>query len=164
MANPVQVPPDLYPHPTGGGTCGYDYVYRLNALRQVANGTSTIADWDHSERTHRRWLQRAHPHRMTGGHEASNMKNEHLMLLIAMRMAYPKATADEIRTFILTHASAGNVRLYSRQDISRAEIELGITCKVGSTTAYQALTPVNTLKRRMFWSLNYPLGVANVPR
>ena len=86
------------------------------------------------------------------------------MLLIAMRMAYPKASADEVRTFILMHFSAGNVRLYSRQGISQAEIKLELTKKVGSTAAYQVLTTVNMLKWQMFWNQNYPLGVANVPR
>jgi hypothetical protein len=36
--------------------------------------------------------------------------------------------------------------------------------KKGSTTAYQALLPINIQKRWMFWNLPYPYGIANIRR
>ena len=50
------------------------------------------------------------------------------------------------------------IRLYSPSQISEAETWIGLTRKKGSTTAYQALLPINKLKRWAFWNLPYPHG------
>ena len=46
--------------------------------------------------------------------------------------------------------------------ISRAELRLGFTRKRGSTTARQALFPINVQKRHQYWNMDYPFGVANI--
>ena len=78
------------------------------------------------------------------------------------RLVHPKAQADEGIAFVAMHSR--HPRLYSRQDISTREKELGFTRKMGSSTAFQAFTPINIQRRRNFWSLTYPFGVVNTPR
>ena len=68
-----------------------------------------------------------------------------LYLLVVYRMIFPKATADEIRRYILEN-NPTNANLYSRVDISRAETRIKMTRKRGATTANQAFTPLNMLK------------------
>ena len=48
--------------------------------------------------------------------------------------------------------------------ICEAEKIIGLTRKRGSTTAYQALRPINRQKRWMFWNLPYPYGIADIRR
>ena len=64
--------------------------------------------------------------------------------------------------FIAQHSS--NPVLYSRQAISTREQEIGLTRKVGSTTANQAFTPHNLMRARLWWSQPYPVGVLGTPR
>ena len=78
------------------------------------------------------------------------------------RLTYPKATADEVRTFIALHSA--NPRIYSHPDITKRETELGFKPKKGSTTAFQAFTPVNVARRHNFWTMAYPFGVLGTPR
>jgi hypothetical protein len=75
--------------------------------------------------------------------------------LALYRAAFPKASADEIRG----HIARTHFQLYSRQDISDAEKRLGLTRKRGCTTANQALSAANLLKRQMFWNMPPPLGI-----
>ena len=77
-------------------------------------------------------------------------------------MTYPKANADEIRRYIYETAT-DNPILFSREDITKAENDLNITTKVGSTTAYQALLPQHVFSRDCFWNLPLPLGIRGVP-
>ena len=100
--------------------------------------------------------------RQTGNAPATNLHGEHQLLLVIFRLVYPKALADEIRTFILNFSV--NPKLYSRQDISKREKELGLTRKKGSTTAFQAFTPINLARRQNFWHMAYPIGVRGTPR
>ena len=57
-----------------------------------------------------------------------------------------------------------NPFIYSRQDISKRETELGLTRKKASTTANQALEPANMLKRQLFWTTPLPTGCLGIPR
>jgi len=98
----------------------------------------------------------------TGGPVRHNLVGEHQFLLVYCRLLYPNAEAEEVAAFIAQNSA--NPVLYSRQDISRREIELGLTRKKGSTTAFQALTPYNLERRRQFWNSPFPIGVRGVPR
>jgi hypothetical protein len=84
------------------------------------------------------------------------------LLLVLFRLIHPKATADQIITLIAAHSSDG--KRYTRPDISKRESELGFTRKRGSTTALQAFTPRNLLRRQNFRALSYPFGVLGIPR
>ena len=55
-----------------------------------------------------------------------------------------------------------NLRFYSPSQITRAEKELGLSRKVGSTTAYRAFLPINIQKRDDYWNESYPFGMADV--
>ena len=81
------------------------------------------------------------------------------------RIVFPKATAAEVNAF-LYRANYGNLhfRFYSSAQITEAEKRIHLTRKKGSTTAYQALLPINIQKRWAFWNLPYPYGIADIRR
>jgi hypothetical protein len=99
---------------------------------------------------------------MTGNHAPSVFTDEDRFLLLTFRIAWPKANADEVRTFIWTNSSGA--RLYTRAQVGDEETAFGLTRKRASTTAHQAFTPRNLLRRRLWWSLPPPLGVVGLPR
>ena len=148
------------PHPRNAGSRGYAPEYRTDALAAVAAGHAHIVTA--SPQSLRRWA--ADPVRkvQTGNAPARNVRGEHEFLLVLFRLTYPKATADEVITFIATQSSDG--ALYSRSDITKRENELGMSRKVGSTTANQAFTPENLLKRHIFWHSPYPYGILGTAR
>ncbi len=71
--------------------------------------------------------------------------------------------AAEVNAF-LYQANYGNIhfRFYSPSQITKAEIRIGLYRKKGSTTAYQALLPINRQKCWMFWNLPYPYAIADI--
>ena len=60
--------------------------------------------------------------------------------------------------------NSSNPFFYSRQAVSQREIELGLTRKAGSTTAFQAFTPHNQMRAQLWWSQPFPVGIAGTPR
>ena len=84
------------------------------------------------------------PCRRTGNNRASALRDHDLLLLALYRITYPKATSAEINAF-LYRANYGSLtfRFYSPSQISETETWIGLTRKKGSTTAYQALLPIN---------------------
>ena len=114
-----------------------------------------------SERSLRRWAQNGTARQAkTGNHPKRKLRGVQGVLLAMYRIANPKATADQMITFIFKCTG----RIYSRADISHREIELGFTRKIGSVLAYQALTPANLFKRRIFWTTPFPTGTVGTPR
>ena len=69
-----------------------------------------------------------------GGQVATDICGEEELYLVLCRLAWPKATADEILAFIARSSETGWI--YSRNDIRRCEKRLGRTRKRSSTTAY----------------------------
>ncbi len=69
-------------------------------------------------------------------------------------MMYPKAMADEVAAYIYNHSSLP--REYSRSQSSECEADMGLSRKVGSTTAYQAMTPPALLRRELFLDNRVP--------
>ncbi len=86
-----------------------------------------------------------------------------IVFLALCRVAFPKCSAAQINTF-LYRINYGDVtfRFYTAPQITKAETRLGLTRKGGCTTAYQAYLPINLLKRRMYWNLPYPFGIADI--
>ena len=78
------------------------------------------------------------------------------------RLLYPKVRHDETNVFL--YYIGGMDRFYDASQISRAEDRLGLSTKVGSTTAYQAYTPRNLLIRQNYWTAEYPVGMIGIRR
>ncbi|KAL7547765.1 hypothetical protein ACHAWF_015603 [Thalassiosira exigua] len=105
------------------------------------------------------------PCRRTGNNRATVLRDHDQILLALYRVAYPKATAAEINAF-LYRANYGSTtfRFYAPCQIRECEKRIGLTRKVGSTTAYQALLARNKRKRWAYWNLPYPHGIADIRR
>lgn len=168
------------PHPSGPGRGGgysqdmRELVMSLNQAGESHNpifGQMRILRLYPSKKTESRWqslqnsLGHIRPCRRTGNKRASVFHDHNLLLLALYRIAYPKATAAEVNGF-LYRANYGNLdfRFYSASQVTEAETRIGLTRKRGSTTAYQALLPINKQKRWMFWNLPYPYGIADIRR
>ncbi|CAB9525377.1 expressed unknown protein [Seminavis robusta] len=169
----------LRPHPSRGGTRGYDVAQRTAAVALRVMGEENNPALDHlrqlqlhpSKRTTRRWHQRVneeghlHPYEMNGNNPATVLKGHQLLMLSFYRLCYPKATAAEINAFLFATTLPGQqYRFYSESQITEAEDYLGISRKRASTTAYQASLPINLAKRHAFWNYPYPTGIAGTSR
>jgi hypothetical protein len=168
------------PHPSAGGCgTGYDQPMRelmlaiqnaglsnnpiIQNLRQQYLLPSLSSEYRYLA------LDNTHGHvracRRTGNNRATVLRGYDLFLLALYRIVFPKATAAEVNAF-LYRANYGNVhfRFYSSSQITEAEKRINLTRKKGSTTAYQALLPVNVQKRWVFWNFPYPYGIADICR
>ncbi len=121
----------------------------------------TISRWND---LHNR-LGHVRPCRRNGNGDLKTLQGSDLILLALYRVAYPKAKASEINSF-LYQCNYGNVHfsLYSNSAITEAEQYIGLKRKRGSTMAYQAFLPVNVRKREIYWTMPYPLGIAGIRR
>jgi transposase len=158
LATPRRVPP----HPRLGGSRGYDVHHRTDLiamhLQNLPTPCSTISI--------NRWIIRQTPFDMTGNKGTLKLSGYYQLLIVLYRSIFPKCSLDQMRTFLFFEGAKhyGVGKLFSRQDISKAEIRIGITKKRGSTTALQALLPRNIARRNWFWTQPLPLGISNVPR
>ena len=84
----------------------------------------------------------------TGNHAPEVLRGEHRFWLVLYRLVYPKASADEVRGFISRESSDHAV--FTRDQVGRAEKELGFTTKRASTQAFQAFTEENVRIHRWF--------------
>jgi hypothetical protein len=116
-----------------------------------------------SVRSVQRWAQRIVPFQMTGNRGTVKIAGQDLFNLMMYRMIYPTVTADEMRCFLITSNTVNPV-VFSRKDIYVSENILDLTRKRGSSTAFQALTPFNILRRQIFWNSPPPLGVRTMNR
>jgi hypothetical protein len=144
------------PHPSKGGTTGYDKWYRQEQLARFHNGD----DIEVSMASIYRWMQRVDPFRATGNHQAESIRGVEQLLMAIFLFAYPTASEDEIST-VLYDATG---QLYDRQAVSRRMKELHLTKKKSSTEAYQAFLPHNIQRVNHFFSLPPPLGIVGVRR
>ena len=127
----------------------------------VYPSVSTLRRWEDLEHSHGHIL----PCRRSGNKFSQRLDGQDLILLALYRCIYPKATIAEVNAF-LYRANFGNpmFSFYSHSQICRAETMIGLSRKRGSTTAYQAMYPVNLRKRWMYWNYRFPLGIADIPR
>ena len=124
-----------------------------------------------SKRTLRRWRRRwltygdVRAFRRTGNSRATVLRGQDLLSLAYFRVIFPKATQAEMNV-LLFGAQIGRgepwPRFFSASQITKAEDRLGLSRKRGSTTAYQALLPINLIRRDLFWNRNYPIGRADI--
>ena len=179
---PLQTPVPSTGHPSGSGRFdGYEQHFRgfAMAVRQAGLNHEELqlftpfrAQHDFpSLRSEGRWEERLaalghyRQYRRTGNRRATVLRDHDCILLALYRVAFPKAMAAEINAF-LYRANFGNLdfRFYSPSQISECEKRIGLTRKRGSTTAFQALLPVNRRKRWCYWNLPYPFGAGNIRR
>ena len=155
--HPTETPPCFVPswpyatsqHPSLGGSEGYDTRHRQDALNAAAAG-AVVAP---SSRSLLRWAANGTGRqKKRGNHPKRKLPGKEGLLVVLCRIAYPTCTADQMITFIFECTG----KIYSRKDITDREQELGLTRKVGSTLAFQALTPINLAKRNLFWTTPCP--------
>ena len=145
MAAPRPEPPPA----ARGGSRGYTPGMRQSQLALAAAGAPGVVA---SETSLWRWATHGTGRCVKrGGAIATSLRGEEELLLVLCRLAWPKATADQISAYIARNSTSGWI--YSRVAITRCENRLGLTRKRGSTTAFQALTPFNQARRHNFWNL-----------
>jgi hypothetical protein len=104
------------------------------------------------------------PFKRSGNKKATVLRGPELVLLATFVQMYPKAQTCKKVAF-LWNAFGRNMpvpRFYVASQITRAEQMLGISRKCSSTTARQAFTATNILRRHHFWHSNHPLGIADI--
>jgi hypothetical protein len=121
-----------------------------------------------SKSTINRWLARQRdqghmrPYRRTGNSRSKReLRGGDLYNMALYRSVNPKAKIYECKGFVFS-ANPDNDRPYSDSQISRAQVKITLTRKRASTTADNALLPVNLAKREMYWNENYPIGIADI--
>ena len=175
----LQTRVDTIAHPSGGRGEAYSQDMRefVMAVRLQGRSNDPIFQQLRAQRkypcvaTEARWanlvrtIGHYRPCRRTGNARAKILRDHDLVFLALYRLVFPKASIPQCNAF-LYRSNYGNLnfRFYSASQISEAESRLGLTRKRGSTTAYQALLPINVLKRDNYWYLPYPMGIANVRR
>ena len=176
---PLQQRQVVTPHPSEGRGEAYSQDMRELVMSVILNGDLNDPVIQRLRQQQRfpsrfsifRWnrlLQRLGHFRAckrNGNSTATVLRGADLVLLALYRLVKPKATHAEINAF-LYRTNYGNpyFRFYNHSQLSTAEKLLYMTQKRASTTAYQAFLPINILKRRRFWSLPYPHGIADIRR
>ena len=147
-------------HPSWGGSRGYDIFHRRELVDSYQNGrpvpTRVI-------RSIQRWIRNGVDALMpTGNKGCYNLSGEDLLLLVLYKLIWPHAINVECIAFIANNSTEG--KIYSEKDVSKALVDLGYSRKVTSTVAYRAFTERNLLRRELFWTRPYPVGVHGTPR
>lgn len=143
------------------GLDGNDNV-TLNNLRQnnLYPKVSTVDKWMllYNQFGHSR------PFRRTGNRRAQReIRGRNLVLLALYRAALPKATIAEVNAFLFVmNTDDPNNEIHSYSQICRGEKSILISRKRSSTTAFQAMLPINIERRNNFWSLPYPHGIVGI--
>jgi transposase InsO family protein len=158
------------PHPSGGRGEAYSLDFRQFNMFAMQTGREDdpimvqarhlrLVPSTRTNRRHRRQLLQTRGHllryRRTGNRRATVLRGHALLLLAFWRCLHPKTTAAETNAFLWNAHGCflPTPRLYSSSQITKAEDLLGLSMKVSSTTARQALDPRNILKRRQFWTM-----------
>ena len=176
--NRVFVPPNT--HPSECRSFSYSQEMRLLAVTNRLNGIDgpeneqiqhlrNLGQYP-SEWTVNRWVQRyiehghIRPFRRTGNiRSVREIKGRRLILLALHRAALPKSTLAEVNAFIFNMSQHDpNNDLHSNSQICRAEKSIFVTKMRASTTAFQAMTPINIQRRFNFWNLPYPFGSVGI--
>ena len=169
------------PHPSGNGACyGYCTEFRqaavaVNQQQNLINGANNQLFlflrhqglWAHRSTVYR-WRNRQQvlghirKFRHTGNKRANVLRGSTLISLALWRVLWPRGTHHEANIWLFH--SNGQLRFYQPSQISRAEDRLGLSTKRASSTARQALLPINRQLRFNYWYCPAPYGIANVPR
>ena len=164
-------------HPSIGRGFAYSMDMRLQAMTVKLLGRENDALFQHmrgnrthpSKRTTKRHLHRLQtrghfrPYVRQGNKRASVLRGFSSFLLVLYRMAFPKCNQAEMQAFLWNAwgRHQNPPRFFSNSQISKCEDRMGLSRKRGSTTAKQANLPVNLMRRHAFWTMPYPLGIAD---
>jgi transposase len=145
--------------PARNGGRGYDLSHRQETLVYRAARLPVFA----SRASVFRWRNRIDAYERTGNKQVVSLSGIHQFHLLFYRAAYPKANADEVRRWMFENSPPNSSIIFSRQQITRAEIRMRLSHKRSSTTALQASEPRNLVRRYLFWNRPYPLGRVGIP-
>ena len=173
---PLQTSISTEQHASAGNGKAYPKEVRELILQRHLNGQpradAGILQLQHQHkypcnRTIRRWLNKYNtqghvlPYRRTGNHRAEReLRGTDMASLALIRALRPKARLYEVKAFVHSANPANTV--YSDSQLFRAESKIGLTRKAASTTAEKAFLPINLAKRRNYFELNYPFGIADI--
>ena len=147
-------------HPSWGGSRGYDLFQRqeyINAYQQNLPVPLRMV------RSIQRWIKDGvEARRMTGNKGTYALAEEPLLLLVLFKLIWPHSNYIECSAFIANESTEGTI--FTEQQISKTLVDLGYTQKVTSTVAYQAFTPTNLMRRHLFFTQPYPVGIHGTPR
>ena len=102
-----------------------------------------------------------------GNNRATVLRGIDLYNLALWRTVWPKSTHAELNALLFNAQVAcgePNPRFFCPSQLSCAEDRLGLSSKRGSTTAYQALLACNLVRRWVYWNLDYPAEICNIPK
>ena len=123
-----------------------------------------------SGRSTRRYVQRYRDFghirrfRRNGGQQRRVLAGVDLIHLALYRAIFPTATAAEVIAYLWNAHGRflPEPRLYHPSQITRAEQTIGLTRKRNATTARQAFTLRNLIRRHIYWTQQYPYGISNI--
>jgi hypothetical protein len=99
---------------------------------------------------------------LIGNKPISELSGEYLLLLVLFKLIWPQANYFECIAFIANQTD--DAKIFMEGDIGKALRRLGYTMKVTSTVAYQAFTERNLTRRRLYWTMPWPIGIHGIPR
>ncbi len=146
------------PHPSHGGSEGYDFHMRASAIIHRIQGHPVTP----SDTTIKRWIRNGVMRKMKRGGPKRKFQSQHLLLLTIFLLAHPDATLEECKAFLYCNTN-GNME-FSRWTIARALKSINYTRKKASTVATQAFTEVNLQRRYNYWNQPFPYGIVGTPR
>jgi hypothetical protein len=148
------------PHPSVGGLRGYDIPFRQMIVDAYLAGNPAPVGMKTSVW---RWNRNGVvPFRLMGNKPVSALSGQYLLLLVLIKLIWPQATLCECIAFIANQSD--DAKVFSEEDVSLALRKLGYTMKVTLTVAYQDFTERNLLRRQLFWTRPWPVGIHGIPR
>ena len=147
------------PHPRIGGTRGYDIPFCQMIVDAYRAGNPAPKGMRSSVY---QWMQRGvNPKRMMGNKPISEISGEYLLLLVLFKLIWPQANYFDCIAFIANQTN--DAKIFMEGDIGKALRRLEYTMKVTSTVAYQAFTERNLTRRRLYWTMPWPIGIHGIP-
>ena len=149
-------------HPSSGGSHGYPLWLRRDIMfwDNLYGIDYVVNRFTVSKATIYRWRIRTAPYQQTGCHERQILTGHDQLLLVMVLFIFPRATNDEIATFIAVNGGTGGL---SRQAISSRLEDLDVSRKRASLEAFAAYTPTNMMRAELFFSEPMPVGINGIP-
>ena len=143
-------------HPRFGISERYGPCFRNQAIALTFAGQGSLVQCHPSSVN--RWRRNGVVRQAKTGNKGPRvLRGEHQFLLCVIRRLRPKSTAAQVAAFICNNSS--DHALFTDKQISKREIELGMTRKCAATTAEQAFTPQNILRAQLYWTTPWPTGI-----
>ncbi len=144
------------PHPSKGGSQGYNIHQRIDAIRYRIMEYPTVP----SRMSVIRWTKNGVALKLKKGGPKKKFSGRHLMMITLFLMAYPDATLEEMRSFL--HNNTTSHLLMSTSRISEVLHANGYTRKKISHVSTRAFSPENIQRRETFWHTGFPTGIQGI--